>query len=291
MLSVLGTILKIIGILFLAILGLLLSLVVLVLLVPVRYRAEAEYYDQNLKADVKITWLLHLISARGGYRDGKLVYRIRILGYPLFRSDKEKAPRKKRRRKSGRSQEEEADLPVLSEEAAIPPETEDTASWEVTPTGEVPSDAGEEPQKQTHSHRKRPGREKKEKKVKREEGRFASTREKLEDGLDFIQDPENQETFKFLKDNLLRLLRHVLPSVFRIKARIGMEDPALTGKILGAFYMFYPLYEDHIRVVGEFEEEVLEGELYLRGRIRMLSLLIIGWRLYSNKMLRKWIKR
>lgn len=116
-------------------------------------------------------------------------------------------------------------------------------------------------------------------------------RDKLEEGLNFIQDPDNRKMFAFLKKLVFAVIHHILPGRFEIEARIGLEDPAATGTVLALVYMLYPFYGDHIRVVGEFEEVVLEGRLYLRGRIRILTLLIIGFKIYRNKTVRGLLNR
>ena len=55
--AVVLTILKILGIILLCIIGLLLLIIALVLLVPVRYRAEGSYNEEDIQAHLKIRWL------------------------------------------------------------------------------------------------------------------------------------------------------------------------------------------------------------------------------------------
>ena len=43
---------------------------------------------------------------------------------------------------------------------------------------------------------------------------------------------------------------------------------------------------DNVKVVPDFQETVLEGELYLKGRIRLLTVAQIAWRLYRDKNVR-----
>ena len=78
-------ILKIIGILMLAVVGLLFAVMLLVLLVPVRYRLKASVLEKNPDVDVRITWLLHLLSVRVRYhpKGGPFDLAVRILGIRL----------------------------------------------------------------------------------------------------------------------------------------------------------------------------------------------------------------
>lgn len=76
-------ILKIIGIILLVILGLLLAVILLVLLVPVRYRVQGSY-KESPAGMVRVTWLLHALSALATY-DGGLDVVVKVLGIQLFR--------------------------------------------------------------------------------------------------------------------------------------------------------------------------------------------------------------
>ena len=78
-------ILKIIGILLLAVVGLIFAVMLLVLLVPVRYRLKASVLEKNPDVDVRITWLLHLLSVRVRYhpKGGPFELAVRILGIRL----------------------------------------------------------------------------------------------------------------------------------------------------------------------------------------------------------------
>lgn len=87
MLHIILFILKIIGILFLVLLGLLLTVVLLVLFVPIRYRLDGSYYGR-LKGRAKVTWLLHILSVTASFEEEFTVV-VRLFGYHLFKPVKE----------------------------------------------------------------------------------------------------------------------------------------------------------------------------------------------------------
>jgi hypothetical protein len=93
MLHVIGLILKLIGILLLAVLCLLLLLLLIVLLVPIRYRVEAEHGEELLAVEGRVNWLLHLINARVTYLEGVFHVQVRILWFILFDNLKPKKPK------------------------------------------------------------------------------------------------------------------------------------------------------------------------------------------------------
>lgn len=103
--TILFTILKIIGIILL----ILIALILLVLFVPVRYHVDAsvddpqphedfdaDYYKEHLHAYVKAGWLFHLVSVTVQY-PGKPVLAVRAAGFTVFTGrKKEKAPPKEK---------------------------------------------------------------------------------------------------------------------------------------------------------------------------------------------------
>ena len=77
-------ILKFIGILILVVLGFLLTLFLLVLFVPIRYRIDGEKESQgNLKGKVRLNWLMHILSIHI-LADEEISADIKIFGRPVF---------------------------------------------------------------------------------------------------------------------------------------------------------------------------------------------------------------
>ncbi len=82
-LTILLTILKILGITLLVLLGLVLLLVLLILFAPLRYKVEAEKYEK-LKVNARVRWCFPLIQARFLMEEGSSLC-LRVLGIPIFR--------------------------------------------------------------------------------------------------------------------------------------------------------------------------------------------------------------
>lgn len=324
MLSLLLTLLKIVGILILILLGLLLLTALALIFAPFRYELEAKCTSlKDLEVKGRFSWLLRFISVRGLYRNGEMLVWLKILGIPVFRLPeteesrrKNEQKQKKRAEKERRTREKEREKEKKALEIGEPPGEKktigerilDTQAKENDPRQEETDSSGQAAQpdresefrkedkpqteKAEEKNRKQKRFSRKKKKEPKDAGADGSGwRDKLEDGLDFIQDPDNRKMFAFLKEQVFAVIHHILPGRFEIEARIGLEDPAATGTVLALVYMLYPFYGDHIRVVGEFEEVVLEGRLYLRGRIRILTLLIIGFKIYRNKTVRGLLNR
>lgn len=114
---------------------------------------------------------------------------------------------------------------------------------------------------------------------------------KIENVKNFWQDADNKSAIKRIWKSIKQLLRHVRPRKIKGYIHYGTGDPCSTGQILGGLSVLYPLYGKHIRVTPDFLEEVIEGELYLAGRIRVITLLAISVRLLLNKEFKQLRKR
>ena len=75
-------ILKVIGVILLVILGLILTAVLLILFVPVRYRADVSI-EGKPDGEAAVSWLLHLVRIRVSYHEHADVSG-RVLWFKLF---------------------------------------------------------------------------------------------------------------------------------------------------------------------------------------------------------------
>ncbi len=76
-------ILKIIGIVLLAMIGLLLLILSLVLFCPVAYRGSFTRKTEIMTGSVSVTWLFRLVWVTAFYDNGEHGFRIRLFGIPL----------------------------------------------------------------------------------------------------------------------------------------------------------------------------------------------------------------
>ncbi|HHV10350.1 MAG TPA: DUF2953 domain-containing protein [Clostridiales bacterium] len=113
---------------------------------------------------------------------------------------------------------------------------------------------------------------------------------KLDLILDFIRLEINKEGFQVTFKSLKKILKHMLPKELRSTIRFGTGDPCSTGQALGAMGILYSIYGDKIQVTPDFEEKVLEGRHYARGRIRLITILIIVIKLLLDKRFKQLTK-
>lgn len=100
-----------------------------------------------------------------------------------------------------------------------------------------------------------------------------------------------QEALRFLTERGRKILRHMLPRKIRGSVVFGFEDPSVTGQVLGAAAIFYPIYGKNIQICPSFEEKVLTGEGKMRGRLILGYLLWQAWKIYRNTDVRTTWKK
>jgi hypothetical protein len=100
---------------------------------------------------------------------------------------------------------------------------------------------------------------------------------------DFIKDKINREGFQITYRSLKRLLKHILPRKLKSTIVFGTGDPCTTGQALGAMGILYSFYGDNVRIIPDFQNKIFEGKHYARGRIRLVTVLIIVIKLVSDK--------
>lgn len=114
-------------------------------------------------------------------------------------------------------------------------------------------------------------------------GKIEKVKELIGYYSEVLKSEEGQRTFALAKRELGRLWKHIAPTKLRGSLTIGMDDPAATGQIIAIVSMFYPIYGNNVSITADFDEKCMRGNLYLKGRVRIFTLIRIAWRVYFNK--------
>lgn len=295
MLGIFLGILKWLGILLLVLLGLVLTVLLAVLFVPIRYEAEGSFKGELL-AKGQISWLWRLFSIQAVY-DGDTEVSLRIFGVKLGRK-KETAERTEKTETpdsvvTGSEKRPEEEMPVYeSRPKAEAPASEKHQGTEEGIKEKVPA-AGTKNAK--NGQKKKRVRQSLFQKIKvtfqRICGKLKTAEERWQKLMEFLEKEENKNTFRLLKRQVIRFFKHVLPGKVSGTVRFGFEDPYTTGRILTYISPFYGWYGRTIQVIPVFDEQVLDGELSLKGRIRIATLLFIGFQVWRDKNFRTLLKR
>lgn len=101
-----------------------------------------------------------------------------------------------------------------------------------------------------------------------------------------VEDEENQKAFRLLISRVKYLLHHLRFRKFEGWLTFGFDDPAMMGRILGVLSLFYPLYGESFTITPVFDHTLFEGEIALKGHVRLIHILIAGIQLMMNKKIR-----
>lgn len=297
--------LKFIVMLLLAVIALLLILILTVLIVPIRYSVNVEHGD-GINADCRVTWLLHLLNASISYSEEKFHIRVRLLLFTLYDNLKTGKPKIKKRKK----QKKENSKAGSHDNGTAILDTDLSDYRKPYQRENVKESADNSIKPQNVAEKTEDGFEKKSSfsvivKVKKFFGKikafFQSVRNKiiriynnigdiwskLKLISEFLQSGENREGFMLTYSKLKKILKHILPGKLKSRVRFGTGDPCSTGQALGAFSIFYSFYGDNISITPDFENRVFEGEHYARGRISLLTVLVIVFKLIRDERFKK----
>ncbi len=368
--SVLLVILKIIGFTLLGLIGLALLLLLVVLFVPVRYRASVSYHDKP-KIDARVTWLLHLLRIRFRLDGKENELTAKILFFKLLDGNKDTD-------KSGGAEETEEETaeetggsegkPGAAAEKAggtaekssddsetkpIEINTDESTKKELSVTEDGKKEQSERPgtrkegsgkesprkeaagekkkqtadrkltkaekdkikaekarlkaeKKREKAEKKRLKAEEKERKKREKEekkaagtleSRLDSLKKKLEDLRDkkdtimgYVNDPANRRALSTAWNGVKKFFAHILPTKAKGSVYFGLDDPATTGKILAGAGIFYAKYGKWLAITPDFENKVIEADLFIKGRIRFFTIAVIALKVYFNKDVKYVIK-
>ena len=113
---------------------------------------------------------------------------------------------------------------------------------------------------------------------------------KVEHYLELWNRKETQITFQRAKRKFGKVIKAILPRKWNINGNIGFADPSTTGKLLGVLGAMYPILGNHIQIIPDFENEVLEIEGKAKGHIRLGNLTYQLISLLLNRYCFKFIK-
>jgi hypothetical protein len=102
-----------------------------------------------------------------------------------------------------------------------------------------------------------------------------------------LNKPFLTKAFQFIK----RVLKHIVPQEFRVRLSYGFDNPANTGILCGFIALFSAYFSGYDIYLGPiFDQEILEGELFLKGRLFCFVITYYILQLVLSKTFWKTIK-
>ena len=267
-------ILKIIGIILASILGILLLIIFVVLFCPIRYHVfGTERYnnhgnDSNIT--VKVSWLLHLICFDVSINPNVSMY-LRVLFYKKKLGDKQNSDKENTDTNDSETATSESDEIENSKE-------ENSTEDDECPENE--SVISENTDKIKNS----------------DNANSAESSEKLEKLKqiffkikNIINNPIYKEAIIKIKNELINLLKAIIPYKLFLKARFSTGSPDTTGIALGILAMFPIGYQNRWKIEPDFESDnaFIDSSFDIKGKIYFYKVLAIAIRLLIDKNCRK----
>ncbi len=185
--AVVLTILKIIGIILLCIIGLILLIALLVLFVPIRYKADGAYTEEDTHANVNVRWLFFRVLANFK-KDESLLIKVKVAFFTIRSQEKKvgKAAKEEEKAKAIAKKKEQASLPPPEPQENVPPDAKEekppeTAEEKKTADLQAEDPAVKKKEEKKKEEKKKEKPDKKEIKEKKKKKEKASKEPKPED--------------------------------------------------------------------------------------------------------------
>lgn len=290
--TILLTVLKVIGIILLILLALLLFLILLVLFFPVGY-SVCGVSEEDVSVKGKVYWLFSALSFRFAYEKSKLSTEIRIFGFRLKKREEDSFPEDEdfsendsfsgdedfsedksleRDESSVRADEREKAKEALEE----PTRVDETSKEERGRKGSTRKQKASADTSGRESERKKPG----------------SFLKKGKELWHTMTQEENKATAKSALGELIYLLKHFRVRKIQSELTFSAGDPALTGQVLGVLCLMPFLYQKGVHITPDFEAEkwYVRGRINGTGHMRLVHVLRSLIRLWKDENIRKLIK-
>ena len=124
---------------------------------------------------------------------------------------------------------------------------------------------------------------------------ICDTIKRVKTELDFYKGlwdrPEGKEAVKHVFKEIWYLLNKIKPKKVEGDVVFGTGDPASTGQVIGAIAAIYGFFPEKLHIIPNFEEKKYEGNLRIKGKVRLIHLAVIGVRLLLDRNFRYVIKK
>lgn len=320
MIHILFMILKALGILLLVLLFLVLLIVCTVLFLPFCYRAQVLKEEEGfacVKASGRVSWLFGAVALTASYEEQKPEAQILLFGASLETWKRRLKKIRRGEASVSRTEENETENALEAEKTAeqkAPDQKE--KQQKVTAQKEQPEQE-QEPDAPKKSILERffgrieylpekllnlvsrllqtafrllelPFRllEKLEQKI--QAGR--RLKRKWESVKKFFRSKMFREALLHAKKEVLYFLKKAAPKKVTGTVRFGFDDPALTGETLGILGMIYGKLPKDLSIQPDFEQEILQGDVRMKGSFQAVTAAGIALRLFRDQNLRKTIR-
>lgn len=297
---------KIIGIIILAVLLLVIGLLSIVLFVPIHYESQYEYYE-NLNGFCNVNWLFKTFAFNLKTVDGETDYDIKMPSWidKLLSDDneEEKSDNEVVYKIENNQDEYFDDITVEKLKDKAEEKIEETVDNVIS---EVKEEIKEDTEKEIAQNLE-DAEEKSEKSIFGEKvinfirkkvvnflcklkGILNFTKDRkafIKEKIEFFEDLKAKYDLKGIFDVTILLFKKIFKGLglklFQICGIIGLDNPCSTGQAIALISVVQTFVPFDVDVQGDFENNVLEGSLYIKGKVRISSIVFpVIWYLLTK---------
>ena len=301
------TILKVIGIILLVVLALILTALLCVLFVPVKYRAVGSFDNTDIRAKAHVSWLFHLFALHIEYADETDGY-IRLVfvkkglfadslgdNYEAFNDDvMDDAAKTETEDKVSENTGDEPKIPADESEHITDEQAEDECTARTHNENRSVTDENQHIKQQTKPTHKKTYKKPHKKSHKKQ---FKDKSEKIKNCIYKLKreysDERNKAAFLHLKKELFIILKRICPRRLKLTMVYSTGSPDTTGISLGFLACFPVGYTNRWRITPDFESEkpYAKGSFDIKGHVIVISILAATLRILFDKNCRRLYNR
>ncbi len=300
------TILKVIGIILLVVLALILTALLCVLFVPVKYRAVGSFDNTDIRAKAHASWLFHLFALHIEYAqetDGYI--RLAFVKKKLFdnyeASDDnvmDDADKTETEDKGCENAGDEPKIPAGESEHVADEQTENESTAQTPNEQRTVTDENQHIKQQTKlTHQKMYKKRNKKPSKKSHKKQFKDKSDKIKNCIYKLKreysDERNKAAFSHLKKELFIILKRICPRRLKLTMVYSTGSPDTTGISLGILACFPVGYTNRWRITPDFESEkpYAKGSFDIKGHVIVISILAATLRILFDKNCRRLYNR
>lgn len=301
------TILKVIGIILLVVLALILTALLCVLFVPVKYRAVGSFDNTGIRAKAHASWLFHLFALHIEYADETDGY-IRLVfvkkglfadslgdNYEAFNDDvMDDAAKTETEDKISENTGDGPKIPADESEHIIDEQAEDECTARTHNEYRSVTDENQHIKQQTKLTHKKTYKKRSKKPHKKQ---FKDKSDKIKNCIYKLKreysDERNKAAFSHLKKELFIILKRICPRRLKLTMVYSTGSPDTTGISLGILACFPFGYTNRWRITPDFESEnpYAKGSFDIKGHVVVISILAATLRILFDKNCRRLYNR
>ncbi|MCD8069051.1 MAG: hypothetical protein LUE87_09225 [Lachnospiraceae bacterium] len=301
MITILLTILKIIGIFLLVILGLVLLILCLVLFVPVKYRAKGAKHPEEMGVSAFISYLRPLVRVRVSYPAEQIVS-VKILWFDLLKPREETKGGMRKEKAAGKKTDRDK-KETFSEESSDQQKNPEVKNVGESNTGRKEPvemnperDQSSQNREERDTSKREKAEEKSDKKAKKKTDKKApdseeASSEKAENKIVAIAALlwQYKEMYPDVLGKVFRALKTILPRKCNIHLIFGTGAPETTGYLYAAYCALGEYLPGTIEFEPVWMESYLDVEFELGGKIRLIHFVTAAVKIIADKRVRHFI--